>query len=389
MSGAAEAVDAELAWIRISGFAIGLGLFGQAVLVPVAMQGRGEPASWIGLVVGILSLALVAGRLGSGGAIDRFGSRPFLVWGAAAFAATSFLMMVWSDRLLYLGCRVVQGMALAGFTSASVARVAGVATARGRTTEMSRWWVSFSVAAVVGPAAAGWVVARAGLDVAFGLTGAAALSASIIAALALPRRVLPSVSSRLRFVSRAALLPAVVAFATGVAAGAFLMFAPLHAIALGMSNPGLYLAANAAGMISGQLGLGAVAARSGRSRALVPALAVGAVVTVLVGFAELVPVALGLSFLFGLTISGISPILTAWAIDRAPADERGTATSTSIAARELGGFAGAAALGLMLGPWGAGASWSIVGGIVAVGAAVYLTRGRRAGAEELAGAAAG
>ena len=363
----------ELSRIRLASFAIALSLFGHALLVPLAMQREGEPEWRIGLVVGAMSLALVLGRLGSGWAIDRVGSRPFLIWGAALFGLTSFLMMVPSAPVLLLGYRLIQGVALASFTTAAVARIAEVAAEKRRSAEMSRWWVAFSTAAIVGPPGAGWIIEHGGMAAAFAAAGAAALAAAWIAT-AVPRRQLPRPPAPFRMLSRRALLPALVGAGLGVAAGAFLTFAPLHALELGLSNPGIYLAAYAVGMVAGQLGLGAVASRIGRSYALIPALLIGAAATMLLGRTHSADLALALSFVFGFTNSGVSPVLTTWAIERAPEAERARAASTSIASRELGAFVGAAALGAMLSLWGAVWSWLVIAGIVAVGAAAVTAR---------------
>jgi predicted MFS family arabinose efflux permease len=212
-----------------------------------------------------------------------------------------------------------------------------------------------------------------GIGAAFAATGAAALAAAWIAT-GVPRRQLARIATPFGMLSQAALLPALVGGAVGVAGGAFLTFAPLHALELGLSNPGIYLTAYAVGMIAGQLGLGAVASRIGRGYALIPALLVGAAVTMMLGRANSVNLALGLSFMFGFTNSGVSPVLTTWAIERAHESERARAASTSIASRELGGFVGAAALGAMLSPWGSVWSWLVIGGIVALGAAAVAAR---------------
>lgn len=346
---------------------VSLSTFGHALLLPLYMKEAGLSEAYIGLVIGTLSLSLVVGRLAAGWAIDRWGTRAFLCFGALLWGLSSPLVVTTERPGLLLLIRFIQGVSLAFFTSAAIAYVSHSASSAQRGRALSWWWMAWSSAVAIGPVLAGIALNARGYAFAFAGTGVIALLALV------PSWLVPNFEpvdqqagkQSLSLIPRPALKPGMIGVAVGFAAGGFATFLPLQGRALGMENPGFLLAVLGLGIVPAQFWLGRLSDRRSREAALIPALVIALIASLFATQAGTLLPALMLAFLAGIGTSGVSPVLTAWAVDRSPASQRASAASSSVAFREIGSFAGATAMGVMLGAAGQAGAFGLVVAVLA------------------------
>ncbi len=359
--------------ICIATFLFWNSVFYHLPLLPLFMKAQGMAEGAIGLVVGAGALAALVGRLLSGWAVDRLGTRAFLLAGALAWAATSPAMVAWPTFAGLLVLRLIQGAGLAVFTNASLG-VVGYTTPVARRGAAFGWWgIANNLANATGPSAAGAILGGYGYGVAFGMAGVMGLLAALVG-LQVPRaggaggRGAASLRD-IRLYTPGALMPGLVGGTLGFAGGAFIAFAPLRAADVGV-GAGWYLAVYGLTMIAARLTFAPLSDRRGRAWAVLPGMGMVTAAMGVIGFIADPALAFGVPALFGLGTGAALPGLLAWTLDRCGAAERATATSTFYSVYEVGLFLGATVLGQFL-QRGSTAGYMAVAGILAAGLILY------------------
>jgi len=351
------------------GFWAAIGVY--ILLLPIYLERVGFREGAIGWISGIGGVAAVAGRLLTGWAIDRHGTRPFLIGGAIGLAATTPLLALTNDMTLLLLIRVVQGLAIGAFGNASLGHVVYAVPAERRGWGVGCWGVANNMATAIGPAVAGWMLARHGVAIGLAVAGVASLLAAVAS---LPvRRITPAEprAAPSRLFARASLLPALIGATVGFAHGAFFTFGPLLALRLGLANVGLYFTAFAIAMIPSRVLIGGLSDRRSRSCAIASGMAACTIAMALLVVIRDPTLAFVVPVLFGIGSGAAMPGLVAWAVDRAGTADRTVALSTYYSLYETGIFLGATLLGVLL----QGRSYDVLGVVsvlLAIGLASYV-----------------
>ncbi len=333
------------------------------------MKDAGFTEGSIGLAFGISAIASLIGRVISGWAIDRWGARVFLAFGALCLAVTSPLLPLADHPSVVMVYRVVQGFGLGLFSNAAIGYVVHTAPPAHRGTAVA-WLGAVNPSAVaVAPVLAVAVLNGGGVHLAFAIAGVAALVA-LAGGLAVPPARAPGARAGVTFYAASAVRPGLIGGAVGVAFGAFIAFAPLIARERGFGNAGVYLLAFAIGTIASRVVAGPLSDRWGRAVIIGPGLVASAVALTLVGTVRAPTVALIMPFLYGIGHGFASTGLIAWTIDIAHERERATASSTFYAVMELGVALGSSALGFLVQRVGY-AGLSLAGAALAVGAVAH------------------
>lgn len=128
------------------------------VALPQIGRDLGAPTGalqWIlnGYLLSLASLILLGGSLG-----DRFGRRRTFVWGAGLFTAASLLCAVAPNVQALVAARVLQGVAGALLTPASLAIVDASFRPGDRARAIGAWSGLVGVATALGPLVGGWLV---------------------------------------------------------------------------------------------------------------------------------------------------------------------------------------------------------------------------------------
>lgn len=333
------------------------------------MKDAGFLEGSIGLALGISAIASLIGRVISGWAIDRWGARVFLGFGALCLAVTSPLLPFAGAPAVVMAYRVVQGFGLGVFSNAAIGYVVHTAKPVHRGTAVA-WLGAVNPSAVaVSPVLAVAVLNGGGAHLAFGLAGVAALVA-LAGGLCVPPARASGSHAGVTIYTASAIGPGLIGGAVGVAFGAFTAFAPLIARERGFGNAGVYLLAFAVGTMASRIVAGPLSDRWGRATIIGPGLVVAAVAVTLVGTVRAPSVALMMPFLYGIGHGFASTGLIAWTIDIAHERERATASSTFYAVMELGVALGSFALGFLVQRVGY-AGLSLAGAALAVGAVAH------------------
>lgn len=347
--------------------------------LPLYARTLGIPESRIGLIVGLFAFASMAVRPWTGWAADRYGRLPLLVAGALLFVASSLLYGGSRTAGALLLVRLVHGAGMGLYPTAATAVVADIAPTERRGEAMGFYGASGNVALALGPALGVWVAERHGFPALF---ISSALAATLALGLAFPlgetvpeRRKVPL---RLATVlSRAALFPSLILLCLMATYGVQVAFLPLYVRSLEAGNPGVFFLVFAVVVAAVRGHAGRLSDRLGRAPVTAAGmLLAGLAMVTLARSPELVSLILA-GGLYGLGLGAAQPSLMAWAVDHAPAPERGKALGTFFTAFELGIGAGAIGFGVLLERAGFPLTFLAAGTLALAGGALTATRSRR------------
>lgn len=195
-------------------------------LFPLYLDGHGYSEATVGFIVGSSALAALIGRVLSGWAVDKWGTRMFVFWGAITWAITSPFIALTTNIVLLTFFRLIQGFGLAIFLNASLAQMAKVAPEGKRGAAVGWWGITNNLSSAIGPVIAIWIMKDFGWFIAFVTAGITALLSAIIGLL--PAEIESSkkndkkTENKFRVISPEAVLPGMVGAALGFASGGIL-----------------------------------------------------------------------------------------------------------------------------------------------------------------------
>jgi MFS family permease len=317
--------------------------------------------------------------------IDRYGRRRVLLGGAAGFLVVTGLYHFAVTVPLVIGVRLIQGVAFAAFSTAAFALVADLVPAARRGEGIGVYTMATNVAQATAPAAALALLGASSFRAVFGaINAAAALAFALMLFVRVPAVKTPRLATarspfRLSaLVSREALFPAAILLAGSANFAVLMTFITLYGVALQVPNFNLFFTVLAVAMVVARVGSGYISDRYGRQVVILPGLLLA-----VLGPALLALGLGGVSFflagaLFGLGFGTAQPALMALAVDRAPPERRGTATSTVLLAMDLGAGLGAIAFGHLAGATGFPTLYGVAAAILLAATLLYalgLARG--------------
>jgi MFS family permease len=333
----------------------------------LATRGLGETA--IGLIMGALNAAALAGMPLAGWAVQRRGHRAVLAASCAVGAAGALLFAL-DHQLLLLLARTLQGIGFAGVLVASLVYAAALAPPERLGQALGLAGVVTLLAQAVGPACAELLARHAGWNWVF--AGAALCGAAgALAARHLPvlDRAIPAAPAHAEpGPGRPALAPLAAMFLAGLGGGAVFTFLADHGPRAGTPLVSPFFAASAVASIGSRVGLGHLTDASWRRvTAVVSLLLQGGALLLLAdlhGTGELILA----GALFGTGHGLYYPALQAMIIEAASAARRARAVSRSTLAYGAGSAAGAVLLGAVAAACGYPAIYWLSAAAAAVGA---------------------
>lgn len=356
-----------------------MSLSANSILYPLWMEVNDFSVAHIGLISGIGALGALFGRLSLGWAIDRFGTRPFLLLGILLWLATSPLTAWTEDPSWLIIFRLLQGLGGAFFTAGALSFINYRTDEAQRGAVVSWWDTAGSIANLLAPVSAAWLAQAVSFNAAFAASGAAAGLALLVGFFlpqSYPRQEDDAPQATFKLFTPSAVLPGLYAAVLGYAAGAVLVLSPVIAGAVGLENAGMYLLAFSIGTLVVRPLTAPLSDRKGRSWVILPGMFIMALSLLFLGLIELPGLALLPPLIFGVGLSTALPGLMAWNGDRATASTQGLAASTLYALWESGIFVGALLQGQLIDQFGL-PSFTAIGLMLGATSLVYLVMNRR------------
>jgi MFS family permease len=318
--------------------------------IPVYLSRFEAKAGEIGFLIGILSVFSLIPRPFIGRALLRIPERKFMMAGAILYILSSIAYLAAPPFWPFLIVRIMQGVGLAFFSTASVALIANSTSENRRGQIISYYFLSYNFAFALAPYFGMLLINRFNFTVLFLVCTGLSLC-TLLTTIKLGRmQGVPLENQSIQnqpFLSREALPSAIMAFMLNFIWGTLSAFFPLYALRHGVSNPGIFFAFLAITLILGRALGGKILDMYERKKVIIPCL-----ITVIISIAMLTFSTTLIMFILVAVILGtgwafLYPSLVIYAIDNS-GSARGPAIGTFTALADLGAGIGPMTMGIVL-----------------------------------------
>lgn len=348
-------------------------------LLPFHIVRLGGSKTQIGLLFSVMTVVSMVLRPLVGGWVDRFGVRPVIVPGIVTLAATSLALHLASTPVAIIVLMTGVGLSN-GLVSTTTSVLASRAAPEHRGEALNMYYLASSLAIAIAPPLAFGLSRAGGMSLVFVVV--TVLAAAMIAiALSLPagaRAPVPGAARGLRMFSPGAIPVSFAMALTTIGHSSLYAFLPLYAISQGHGNVVVwYFTIQSLWLIVCRAGMRGLSDRIGRTRVVIPAMAVQ-----VLGYAVLtLPPTLGVLVVSALFLGTggalLYPTLAALVVERAPEPERGLALGTLSGSWDLGVVVGSVLIGAVVERASYGAGFAVATGGAILGLVAFLLADRR------------
>lgn len=319
-----------------------------------------------GMMVTAFTISALLFRPIFGSLIDSRGRKFALVIGAIIFVTVSVFYNLASTVFILIMLRVMNGIGFSAHTSAA-GTIASDLTPKSRLAEgIGYYGISIIIGTAIGPSLGLYLSIHSGYKFMF-------LWVSIIWVMGLlfslfinyekknrkaqysvtsttVTRNIPTENKKVRnsFFEKTSLLPSLVMFFVSLTFGSVIAFLPSYGIVRGIENIGTFFIVYSIAVLISRLTTGKLADKHGFMIVLVPSLASLFLSMVILAFAHTLTVVLISAVFFGIGFGTAYPLINAIVIKLCSEKRRGAATSTILAAMDIGIGLGAFLWGVLL-----------------------------------------
>ena len=318
--------------------------------LPIYLLRFGAKEGEIGFIIGIFSVSSLILRPFVGKALLSIPERDFMIAGTILYVLSCLAYLVAPPFWPLLIVRVVHGIGLAFFATASFTLLASMLPETNRGRLISYYYLSFNLAFALGPYLGMLLINNFHFSILFLVcTGLSLCSFYLTSKLGKRESVVPNQKSgkSQSFLSRAALPPAVVAFMLNFIWGSLAAFFPLYALKHGVSNPGIFFIFLAATLMVGRVLGGKMLDVYDRKKVGTFCLSVIIIGLVILPLANSLGIFILIAVILGTGWAFLYPLLTIQVIEKAGL-ERGPAMGTFTALADLGAGLGPMLMGTVL-----------------------------------------
>ncbi len=343
--------DFLITWV--SRFSIFLSHHVTRPILPLYLAGFGASSTVIGAVMAVFTITATIMRLPVGMLIDRAGRKPFLLGGVTLFIAGNFGYL-WAPSIpSMLPFRVLHGIGWSGCTTAVATLAADIVPQRRRGELMGYAGMASSLAGALGPVIGFALLHRFDYPGVFFGAGVL-LGLSFLLALPLAEPTLarhPPARQRhwLDVILVKETLPVAIAVAfLSFGHGGILTFLPIHALKIGMINPGIWFATYAGCVLASRPIAGPISDRVSRRAVIIPGLVLNLVGIALLALSDTSFWLLVAAAFAGLGSGAAQPALMTVAVDQSSEQRRGQSLAQFQFFYDLGIGVGSLTLGALL-----------------------------------------
>ena len=312
--------------------------------LPLFIKQMGGNETQVGLAMGAFMLTAVIFRPFVGGLLDRFGRRPFIIWGLLLFAVAMY-MYNWIGGIgVLMALRILHGGSWALSTTAILTAVTDMIPSARRGEGMGWFSMSMTLAMAIGPLFGLWVTQNLSYDALFlfsvGLS-TAALFLMLGANMPFQPQLVPR---RIEFFEKSVLPITASIFFLFLAYGGIISFVSLFADSIQV-NSGTFFLVYAATLVLIRPIAGKLSDRYGEAFVIVPSLVTTILALIVLSFSTGLFGLLASAVLYGIGFGSAQPALQAATIRIVRPDRAGVANASFSTATDLGIGLGSILLG--------------------------------------------
>ena len=343
--------DYLLTWL--SRFGIFLAHHVTRPLIPLYLITFGASSTVIGAVMAVFTITATATRIPIGLSIDRIGRKPFLLYGITLFAIGK-LGYLWAPSiLLMLPFRVLHGLGWSGCTTAVSTISADIVPQARRGVLLGYAGMASSLASALGPVLGFALYHRFQFPGVF-LGASSLLILSLICAFPVnePHRPQTTRQKSDRWLDnimvKESLDPAIGVAFLSFGHGGILTFLPIHALQIGLTNPGIWFGVYAICILLSRPIAGPISDKVSRQAVIIPGLILNLAGIVLLAFSTTSNGLMAAAIIGGFGTGAAQPALMTLAVDQSAAERRGQSLAQFQFFYDLGIGVGSLTLGALL-----------------------------------------
>ena len=318
--------------------------------IPIYLSRVEAKGGEIGFLVGVLNVCSLVPRLFIGRALLKIPERKFMMAGAALYIISSIAYLIAPPFWPFLIVRVLQGIGLAFFSTASFTLIANIASETHRGRIISYYSLSFNFAFAIAPYFGMILINQFNFTVLFLACTVLSLCTLLTTIKLAKTQSHPAKSESVRkqpLLSREALPSATMAFMLNFIWGALGAFFPLYALTHGVTNPGIFFAIFAITLILGRALGGRILDTYERKKVIIPCLITTVISLSILTFSTTLFLFIMVAIILGAGWALLYPSLLIYAIEKS-GSARGPAMGTFTALADLGTGIGPMIMGLIL-----------------------------------------
>ena len=319
--------------------------------LPLYLSRSGASEAEIGVLIGVFFVSSLIFRPLVGKALLRIPEKSFMIAGALLFALTS-LSYLWALPFWpFFIARFFQGIGLSFFHTATYTLIANISPKEHRAQSLSYFLLAANFSMSVAPPAGMAIINHIGFGALFlvcsGISLLSLYLSTRVSGAGQAARSETSSSTPGSLLSLEALPASIVGFFNQVIFGALIAFFPLYAVNQGVTDPGLFFTAIAVTLIGARVFGGRILDLYSKEK-LIPMLTCTYLVSMtLLAFSRTLPMFMLVAVIFGIGNAFFSPVVLAYALDRAKTSP-GPVVGTYTALADLGLGLGPVVMGFVV-----------------------------------------
>jgi len=317
---------------------------------PIYLSSRGSSKAEIGFLIGVFSVSSLVLRPFVGRALLRIPERKFMLAGTIIYAFSSFAYLFAMPFWPLFIIRILQGIGLAFFSTASFTLIANIIPEAHRGQSLGYYHLAINFAFVLAPYFGMLLIDHFNFSILFLVCMALSLSSLFITTQLSKLQGVPldnPSAKKQPFLSREAMPSAIMAFMVNIIWGAITAFFPLYALSQGVSNPGLFFGVLAIMHVVGRVLGGRLFDFYSREKIISPCLIAYIISMIILTFSKTLPMFILVALIWGIGNAFLYPTLVAYTLDHAKSSP-GPAMGTFTAIADLGSGMGSVMMGIIL-----------------------------------------
>ncbi len=317
--------------------------------LPIYLSRKGISEAEIGVLIGTFSVFSLVCRPLVGRGLLRIPERTFMMAGAFLYTLSSIAYLLAPPFWPFLVVRIIQGIGLAFFSTASFTFIANISPDAHRGQSLGYFYLAINIAFVLGPYFGMLIINLLNFPTLF-LVCAGLSLCSLLITVKLGRRegmIVDQSSHAPSLFSREAFPPAMMAFMVNIIWGALTAFFPLYALSHGITNPGIFFGVLAIIHVLGRSLGGKIFDLYRREKVILPCLIAYVIAMSILTFSSTLYMFILVAVIWGVGNAFLYPTLVAYALELA-GSARGPAMGTFTAVADLGSGMGSVIMGIIL-----------------------------------------
>ncbi|MCM3109570.1 MFS transporter [Lederbergia lenta] len=314
--------------------------------LPLYIKQLGGNESQVGLAMGTFMLSAVILRPIIGGLLDRFGRRPFIIWGLLFFAIAMYMYEWVGGIVILMALRALHGMSWGVTTTSILTAITDMIPLKHRGEGLGWSGMAMTLAMTIGPIFGIWVSGTLSYHALFLVaTGLSAMALLLTLGAKMPVQPQPG-TRRIEFFEKSVLPVTISVFFLFIAYGGITTFIPLFAESIQVNSGAFYLVYAATLVLVRPL-VGKLSDQFSETFVIVPGLVITVLALIALSFSTGLFGVLVSAALYGIGFGSAQPALQAATIRLVHPARTGVANAsiTTATATDLGIGLGAIALG--------------------------------------------